>query len=770
MDDPFKDKTMPKNTQPRIAVIGSYVPRRCGIATFTDDLVTSITRDGYGKPLADEAGITIVAMNDRDGEYSYGPEVKIEIHQHRREDYRNAADVLNTGRIDVVCLQHEYGLFGGECGEHLFDLLDRLRKPVVTTLHSVMSEPTPKQCEVMEHLCARSSVVVVMANRARMLLNERYGVPRERTRLIPHGVPDVPFGDTEPFKERFGLSGRPMILTFGLLGPGKGIETMLDALAKVVPEHPKVAYVVLGVTHPAIRREAGELYRISLERRAVELGIQNNVLFHNRYVSSEDLREYLQAADIYVTPYRAKEQITSGTLAYALASGKAIISTPYWYAQELLVNGRGRLVDFGDSDGFAQGLCELIGDTDKREAMRKAAYGFGRNMVWARVAEQYVKAFDDARRTFAETGRDLLTERKVLMRMSLPEFRLDHLLTMTDDTGMLQHAIYATPDRRHGYCTDDNARALIVSAMAWALVQDERVLPILNVYLSFLHFAHVPETGRFRNFMSYDRRWLEEDGSDDCQGRAIWALGHLVAHAPNDSMRRLAVDLFRSSLPALDTLRAPRSWALSILGLHYYLKQFGGDAEVRTAKAGLADRLDAVFVQVEQESDNWPWFETVATYDNARMPQALIIVGHQLGRPKLVERGLRVLRWLLDVQSSPEGHLSIIGNKGWMGRGGERAQYDQQPLEPAALIGACKAAYRASGDDKWLVEMRRCFEWYVGRNDLGLSMVDFQSRGCYNGLTASGVNENQGGESLLSWLISLLIMHEMQTGDAPDVG
>ncbi len=759
---------MGTSSRTRIAMIGSYVPRQCGIATFTHDLAGAIDQDGHGRAHTDQGAVRIVAMNDRDGEYDYGPEVMVQIGQHRREDYRNAAEIINTARVDAVSLQHEFGLFGGDWGEHIFELLDRLRKPLVSTLHTILSQPTEKQREVLGRVCSGSAAVIVMASRARLLLKEVYGVPLDRIRLIPHGVPDLPFGDTQPYKERFGLSGRPMILTFGLLGPGKGIETMLDALAKVVPDHPDVAYVVLGVTHPAIRRESGELYRISLERRAVDLGIQKNVLFHNRYVSNEDLREYLQAADIYVTPYRTREQITSGTLAYALAAGKAIVSTPYWHAQELLAGGRGRLVEFSDGHGFADSLRELLGNEETRNRMRKAAYDFGREMIWSRVGEHYREVFTHAKRVFAETGRDLVAERKILMRMSVPALRLDHLFTMTDDTGMLQHARYATPDRRHGYCTDDNARAMIVSAMAWTLFKEEAVLPKLQIYLSFLHFAYNAETGRFRNFMSYERQWLEEDGSDDCQGRALWALGYLVSHAPNDSTRQLAADLFRDALPATETLCWPRSWALSILGLYYYLRQSGNDVEARAPLTRLADQLNTAFVS--KEAEDWPWFEDIVTYDNGRLPQALIIAGHQLERPDMVERGLSVLRWLLRTQTAAQGHLSIIGQDGWMPRGGERAQLDQQPLEAAALIGACKAAFRASGDAEWLMEMRRCFEWYLGRNDLGLSMVDFKSRGCYDGLTESGVNPNQGAESLLAWLLSLFIMNEMQTGDAPEVG
>ena len=756
---------MPNRTPMRIAMIGSYVPRRCGIATFTHDLSNAIQGAGTAP---EQCSVEIVAMNDRDAEYDYEKEVILELSQHKREDYRNAAEVLNTAKIDAVSLQHEYGLFGGESGDYLLDLLDRLQKPLISTPHSVLTDPTPKQQQIMNAICDKSDMVVVMANRARMILNEKYGAPLEKIKLIPHGVPDVPFGDTEPFKERFGLAGRPMILTFGLLGPGKGIETVLEALAEVAPDHPELAYVILGVTHPAVRRESGELYRISLELRAVELGIQKNVIFHNRYVSLDDLREYLQAADVYVTPYRHKEQITSGTLAYALAAGKAIISTPYWHAQELLVNGRGRLVDFGSVPEFSAALREMLEYPDRRKQIQKSAYDFGRSMVWSTVGQQYVEEFEIALRKSEDAPDADADDRKSLMRMSLPDRRLDHMLAMTDGTGILQHACYSTPDRNHGYCTDDNARAMIVAAMAWSLFQDEEASEHLQTYLSFLHYAQMPETGRFRNFMSYDRKWLESDGSDDCQGRAIWALGYLIAHSPTKSMQQLATKMFRAAVSATSTLRWPRAWALSVLGLHYYLRKVPDDNETRQRMANLAERLNGALN--EHESDNWPWFEDVVTYDNGRIPQALIIAGHGLDRPEYTERGIRSLTWLLKQQTGSEGRLSAIGSNGWMPKNGERAKFDQQPLEPAALIGACKAAHRATGDSKWLNEMRRCFDWYIGSNDIGVSMIDFKTRGCFDGLEADGANQNQGAESVVSWLLSLLTMHEMQTGDAPDVG
>lgn len=756
---------MSSSQRVRMAMIGSYVPRRCGIATFSHNLATAISEVSHTALGDARSEIRIVAMNDQSDTYSYDAEVIAEIHQQHRNDYRNAADIINTSRIDAVCLQHEYGLFGGDCGEHLFDLLDRLRKPLISTLHSVLSKPSPKQREVMERICAISSRVVVMVERAKMLLMEVYGVPKERIRIIPHGGPDVPFGDTEPFKKRFGVSNRPMILTFGLLGPGKSLETVIEALATVVPDHPDLAYIILGVTHPGVRREHGELYRLSLERRVVELGIQNNVLFHNHYVSDDDLCEYLQAADIYVTPYRDKEQITSGTLAYAMTCGKAVISTPYWHAQELLVNGCGRLVEFGNVQGFSDAIGELIADRGKRLSMQRAAYNRGRSMVWPNVGRQYVDTLNEAIASHAEQSAERTATPGAMMRMSLPELYPDYLETMTDDTGILQHAVYSTPNRHHGYCSDDNARALIVASMGWSLFQDDRWLPYMDRYLGFLHYAYVPETNRFRNVMSYDRKWMDNDESDDCQGRVVWALGYLISHAPSDSVRQLATDLFRSAVPMIETLCYPRSWSLSILGLHYYLRAVPNDDAVRNVKIALADRLSDAFDV--HEAEDWPWFENVVTYDNGRVPQALILAGHQLDRTDLVDRGLRTLRWLLEIQTAPQGHLSIIGNDGWLVRGEPRAAFDQQPLEAAALIAACKAAFRASGDRYWLDEMRRCFEWYLGKNDVGISMVDFKTRGCFDGLKRAGVNHNQGAESLLSWLLSLAIMHEMQTGDAP---
>jgi glycosyltransferase involved in cell wall biosynthesis len=759
---------MSTTSRTSVALIGSYVPRRCGIATFTQHLASAIAERIYDQPLKSAEGVRIVAVNDQDDLHKYGPEVTLEIGQHRKYDYRNAADFLNDSKFEAISLQHEYGLYGGETGVYLLELLERLKKPVVSTLHTVLAEPNDSQRDVLRRVCDCSDVLVVMAERARAILNDCYGIPEERIRLIHHGVPDVPFGNTETFKERFGTAGKLTILTFGLLGPSKGIEVVLDALAKIVPDHADVVFTVLGATHPHVKRDSGESYRLSLESRVLERGVQRNVVFHNRYVSEEDLCEYLAAADIYVTPYRDKEQITSGTLAYALASGIAVVSSPFRYAEELLADGRGRLVEFGDVDGFADALRDLVEHPAKRERMRTAAYEFGRAMIWPRVALEYHETLAEARVLATERARVRAREekREFRMRLSLPEVRPDILLAMTDDVGVLQHCVYTTPDRRHGYTTDDNARAVIVASMAWSLFQDECVLAPLQTYLAFLNHARPGGGGRFRNNMSYDRRWLETNWSDDCQGRAQWALGYLIAHAPHKSMRLLAEDLFRLSLGNFECMASPRALAFAMVGLYYYLRETPEDRAARTAVKTFAVRLTTAFQDCE--TVDWPWCEDVVTYDNARIPQSLILAGLTLDDEGLTQRGLRVLTWLLNVQTAEEGHLSVIGTDGWLRRGGRRAPYDQQPLEAAALIEACKAAHRATGDERWLIEMRRCFAWYLGQNDGGVSLIEFKSHGCHDGLIRGGVNQNFGAESCLSWLLSLLTMHEMQPGEAPD--
>lgn len=742
-----------------VAFVGTYPPRQCGIGTFTHDLAKGVAQL-QEEVLSTGETVRVVALSNGQASYNYGPEVQFEIHAQHRMDYRDAADFLNLSEAEVVCLQHEFGIFGGDDGAYILNLLDNLTRPVVTTLHTVLQRPTEGQLETLKSICARSTLVVVMAQKAIELLGDIYDVPREKVLMIHHGAPDVPFLDPAYTKDQFQAEGRRVILTFGLLNPNKGIEVALEALTSLVEEFPDLLYIVLGATHPEVKRRFGEEYRLSLERLVKRQGLEQNVVFYNRFVSLEQLIRFLVAADIYLTPYLSKEQITSGTLAYAIACGKAIISTPYWYAQELLAEGRGRLVPFRDPGALADQLRELLSDEAERDAMRKRAYQFGRQMVWREVAGAYIEAFRRALEERREPAIGLRTREWTVERPSLPEIKLDHLRLLTDDTGILQHATFTTPDRRYGYTTDDNARALIVALMNWELFKDEEILPLLQRYLSFLNYALDRESSRMRNLMSYDRRFIEEVGSEDSHARALWALGTAVARSPTDAILGLTTQLFQQALPVCETFTSPRAWAYSVLGSLAYLERFSGDREAQRICIILAQRLLKSFV--DNRSANWPWGEDIVAYDNARLPQALIAAGRYLGEADMSRQGLRSLEWLLEIQTDlQEGHLSLIGNNGWLRRGGERARFDQQPIEAAALIDACYEAYLMTEEEGWLGEIDRCFDWFLGRNDVHGALVDLITGGCRDGLHAAGINQNQGAESTLAWLMALHQVHRI---------
>jgi len=743
-----------------IALIGTFLPRQCGIATFTHDLHQALAEE------APEIDFWALAMNDVPAGYRYPEQVRFELNQKSLGDYRLAADFLNINQVDAVCLQHEYGIFGGDSGAYVLELLARLRMPVVTTLHTVLRQPGAGQRKVMEELARSSDRLVVMSRKAREILLDEYAVAESKVEVVPHGIPDVPFVDPNFYKDQFGLEGRKVILTFGLVGPGKGLEYMIDALPPVVEKHPDVAYVVLGATHPHVKREQGEAYRLSLQRRARDLGMEQHIIFHNRFVDLKELCEFLGAADVYVTPYLNREQIVSGTLAYAMGAGKATVSTPYWYAEEMLAEGRGRLVPFRDPASLAREVIDLFDHEVERHAMRKRAYNYCREMVWKEVARRYLGIFAAARRERERRPRVVFRKPTLQeMPLEIPEPKLDHLYRMTDEVGLLQHAKFIVPDRVHGYCTDDNARALIVALEAAALTtESERLFELACRYLSFLGHAFNEATGRFRNFMAYDRTWLEEQGSEDSHGRAIWGLGMAVALSNHQGLTGFAVQLFDKALPALLELTAPRAWAFGLVGIHAYLRRFSGDSEARRVREALANRLFDLYER--NASEDWPWIEDQVTYANGKIPQALLLSGQWLPRREMIEAGLKSLDWLLRIQSDPKGHFLPVGNRGWYRRGGERARYDQQPIEAQAVIEACTEAYNVTQDERWIKEARRVLEWFLGRNDLSQPLYDYRTGGCCDGLSADGVNRNQGAESTLACLLSLLNicrLNEMKT-------
>ncbi|MFO0891616.1 MAG: glycosyltransferase family 4 protein [Isosphaeraceae bacterium] len=751
---------MTRNTDIRkIAFIGNYLPRKCGIATFTHDVCTSVATQFPGSECF------VVPVNDIAEGYDYPSEVRFEIEEQELESYLRAADYLNFSNADIVCLQHEYGIFGGPAGSHVIRLLRNLRMPIVTTLHTVLKEPSPDQRRVLDQIIDLSARVIVMTERPRVFLREIYDVPESKIDVIAHGIPDMPFVDPAFYKDQFGVEGKFVALTFGLLSPNKGIEHMLRAMPAILKEFPNFVYIVLGATHPNLIREQGERYRISLERLAKSLGIKSNVSFYNRFVEIDELLEFLGVADIYITPYLNPAQITSGTLAYAFGCGKAVISTPYWHAEELLAEGRGVLVPFGDSAALTSEICDLLRDETRRHAMRKKGYMLGREMIWSHVSHHYMDSFQRARRSRLDVPiRPLAVRTLAEEPMDLPGWRLDHLIRLSDSAGMLQHASYTIPNFDEGYCTDDNARALLLTLRLEQLgVSSAQIHRLTSTYSAFLNYAFDRKRNRFHNFMSFHRTWLEEVGSEDSQGRALWALGACVHLSRRKDLQFWASALFDLALPGLLETRSPRTWAFAILGICHYLERLSGARQASQVRDTLTDRLIECFDRTAAEGDDWLWFEDILAYDNARLSQALIVSGRSSGDSRALDIGLKSLGWLVGQQRAPAGHFRPIGSFGFHPRGQERAQFDQQPVEACATVSACLAAYQATDDTLWLKEARIAFEWFLGSNDLGLELYDSKTGGCCDGLQEDRVNQNQGAESTLSFLLALGEMKLMES-------
>ena len=750
-----------KTTLDRIAFIGNYLPRKCGIATFTTDLCESITAE-----YCDTQCIAL-PVNDIEEGYLYPQSVRFELTEKDIESYRRAADFLNISNIDVVSLQHEYGIFGGRAGSHVLALLRELRMPIVTTLHTILQDPNPDQRRVMEEIANKSDRLVVMSERGAEFLHEIYGVPPVKIDLIPHGIPDVPFVDPSFYKDQFGVEGKTVLLSFGLLSPNKGIENVISALPAILEKYPNVVYIILGATHPHILRNDGETYRLSLQRLAQEQGVEGQVIFYNRFVGSQELTEFIGAADIYITPYLDEKQIVSGTLAYTLGAGKAVVSTPYWYAGEMLADGRGALVPFRDPAALATQIVDLLDDEPKRHAMRKRAYLYGRDMIWPEVAHRYMESFERAR-TGRRHGMPSGFAVKPLDKrpIELPPLKLDHLRRMTDDTGMIQHAHFTIPNYQEGYCVDDNARALIAAVHLEELGHNAS-FDLASRYLAFITYAFNSETGRFRNFIDYRRNWLEESGSDDSHGRTLWALGTVLGRSNKRALQSIAGWLFEQALPAILETTSPRAWAFAILGVHEYLRRFDGDSRARQVREDLAGRLLGLYNNCR--TDDWRWFEDRLAYCNAVLPQAMLMCGQWLPNHEMTLVGLESLTWLTDLQRSGTNgrHFVPIGSNGFYVRGGERARFDQQPVEAQATVSACLEAYRSTDDTHWQKEVRRAYEWFLGRNDLNLSLYDPDTGGCYDALHPDRLNENQGAESTLAYLQTVLELRLAENTSLP---
>jgi glycosyltransferase involved in cell wall biosynthesis len=734
----------------RIAFIGNYLPRQCGIATFTTDLCEAVA--------VEHPGATCIALpvNDNEAGYEYPSRVRFELAEKDIDSYRRAADFLNINSVDVVSLQFEYGIFGGRAGSHILALLRELRMPIVTTLHTILREPDPQQRRVLEEVAALSDRVVVMSERGAAFLRDIYRISPAKIDLIPHGIPDLSFVDPGFHKDLFGVEGKIVLLSFGLLSANKGIENVIAALPAILAKHPNVVYFIVGATHPQVKQHDGETYRLSLQWLAQEKGVEGQVIFYNQFVTLDELVEFIGAADIYITPYQNPAQIVSGTLAYTLGAGKAVISTPYWYAEEMLADERGVLVPFRDPPALAAQVIDLLDNESKRHAMRKRAYMFGRDMIWPQVARRYLESFARARAEKRNFTSSVFAVKPLDKRPAeLPLLKLDHLRRMTDDTGMLQHALFTLPNYREGYTVDDNARALMVSVLADELGHSE-ASEIVSRYLSFICYAFNGETKRFRNFMDYQRNWLEASGSDDSHGRTLWALGTLLGRSNTPGLQSMAGRLFEQALPAILTTTSPRAWAFALIGIHEYLRRYDGDRRASQVREELAGRLLTLYQA--NRSDKWCWFEESLSYCNATLPHAFLMCGQSIPNRTMNDAALESLTWLADIQRDKTngGHFVPIGSNGFYPRGGERARFDQQPVEAQTMVSACLEAYRITGDKNWYKEARLAFDWFLGRNDLNLPIYDPTTGGCRDGLHADRPNENQGAESSLAFLQAIL--------------
>ena len=748
----------------RIAIIGNYLPRQCGIATFTTDLCNAVSTE-FGTER-----LFALPVNDPESEYDYPERVRFELTEEELASYERAAEFLNFTNVDLVSVQHEYGIFGGPAGGHILELLRKLRMPIVTTLHTVLREPNPDQHRVMVEIAELSDRLVVMSQHSSQFLQESFQVPAAKIDVIPHGVPNLAFVDPNFYKDRFGVGGQSVLLTFGLLSPNKGVETVIQAMPRILSHNSNVTYIVAGATHPHIRKREVDNYRESLQLLARDLGVETKVIFHNRFGSPEEMMEFIGAADIYITPYKNEAQVVSGTLAYALGAGKAVISTPYWHAQELLDQRRGVLVPFNDQEAIAEQTIELLENEAERHAMRKRAYLYSRNMVWKSVAQDYMRSFQRARAERMWNPRLLSANPAEGDKVhNLPPLKLNHLRRMTDDTGMLQHAVFAVPNHHEGYSIDDNARALIVSILAQQLGTEaaSEAKNLASRYLAFLWLAFNPANGRFRNFLSYERRWQESEGSEDSHGRALWSLGTAIYQTVDEGLRGLAGRLLELAVPAALNFTSPRAWAFSLFGIQAYLDRFPGDRCAQRQRDALAGKLLKIYRVTS--TPGWNWFEDSLAYSNARLPEALLLAGSRTSNEEWLTAGLESLEWLEKQQHCTiDGHFVPIGSLGFYSKGGGKARFDQQPVEASATVSACLQAHRATGDERWSRKAWAAFNWFLGDNDLKTALYDPSTGGCRDGLHPDRANENQGAESTLSFLMALLQMQPLRDIQAPE--
>lgn len=729
----------------KIAFIGTYPPRECGIATFTQNLASSMIQN---KTAGSQNQVMVIAMDDKEESYSYTKEVQLKIRQEQQGDYLEAARFINLSGADVCILQHEFGIFGGQNGVYILPLLHKLEIPFIVTLHTILKTPSYNEKAVLTEICKMAAKIVVMTHKAVEFLTTIYGIPIEKIELIEHGVPDLKF-DHALAKKQFKLESKNVLLTFGFISRNKGIETAINALPPVVEKFPDTVYIILGKTHPGVLKHSGEEYRIFLLRLVKKLKLEKNVLFLNEFIDQDGLFQYLYASDIYITPYLNEAQITSGTLSYAVGAGAAVISTPYWHAEELLSNGRGRIFNFNDSEALSGILINLLENAEQLKDLRKKAYEYGQEHTWPKAGSKYQALISEI---LTEQAAHSHKKETIIDPLLLPPFLLDHVKRMTDDTGIIQHAKFGIPNLKEGYCLDDNARALLMVLIAYKQMKLPSTLDLLPIYLSYIHYMQ-NEDGSFRNFLSFRRDFLDEKGSEDSFGRAIWSLGYLLGNSPNDAYFQSGKQIFFDAVPNFEHLNSIRSIANTIIGTSHYLQNNQQDERMR----GILKLMCSKLVKQYQQNriHNWHWFEDLLAYDNAILPLSLLHAAGILNDEEILNIAIESMEFLTE-NTLKNGALSLVGNEQWYTRNGESSMYAQQPLDAQAMVLMYHQAYKITKDKAYLNKLYASFMWFLGENDMRMSLYDFETKGCCDGLESYGVNRNQGAESTLAYLISHL--------------
>lgn len=741
---PQSPRFTPLKKGPKTVYIGTYLPRECGIGTFTANLVASML-DGTRNQ---ESSGYVVALTDHDQEYAYPPEVKLTIQQEQQADYLEAANFINLSGADICILEHEFGIFGGQSGVYILPLLHRLKIPLVVTLHTILKNPSYNEKAILKEICKMADKLVVMSHKAIEFLINIYEVPKEKIEFIAHGVPDIYFDHAEARAE-FKLTEKKVLMTFGFLGRNKGIETVINALPAIVKEHPEVLYIVLGKTHPNVKRHSGEEYRNHLQLLVKKLHLSEHVIFLNEFVDQDDLFKYLAACDIYITPYLNEAQITSGSLSYAMGVGCAVLSTPYWHAEELLSGNRGRLFPFNDSDKLAMILNELLNQPGELKKLQASALEYGKNITWPKTGSKYTSV---VKSILSDKKHSIEKKETKIDLLLLPPFSVAHIKRLTDDTGIIQHAKFGIPNLKEGYCLDDNARALLMSLMAYKQKKDTLALEFMPIYLSYIHYMQ-REDGLFRNFLSFNRNFLDEIGSEDSFGRTIWALGYLLGNAPNDAYYQTGKLVFFDAAPNFENLQSIRSIANSMIGICHYLKSNPSDDDMTERLRMLAQKLTKEYK--DYSTPDWRWFESLLAYDNGILPLALLHAASILNDPEITKTGIETMDFLTK-HTMNDGYLSIIGNKEWFHKDGEKSTYAQQPIDALAMVLMYHQAFHLTKNKDYLNQLFTAYMWFLGENDLRMSLYDFETKGCCDGFEDYGVNRNQGAESSLAYLISHL--------------